>query len=65
MTGRDKDTQEAKAMNFASLFNNTYLQDEQVHYLQYLTGVKKNPWALKPYVIEKPGSITVQVWHKP
>lgn len=62
MKGRMKG--EANAGTLARLFNETYLQDEQVNSLQYLTGVKKNSWALKPYVLENPGKITVQVWHK-
>ena len=64
MSGNDKPTQEANAMKCANAFNNQYLQDEQVNYLQYLTGATKNPLALKPYVVEKAGKFTLQVWHK-
>jgi hypothetical protein len=65
MSGREKATQEANAMKCADAFNNLYLQDEQVNYLQYLTGATKNPLALKPYVVEKAGKLTLQIWHKP
>jgi hypothetical protein len=65
MSGGDKATQEANAMKCANAFNNQYLQDEQVNYLQHLTGATKNPWALKPYVTEKAGKFTLQIWHKP
>jgi hypothetical protein len=55
---------EVYAMTLAALFNNTYLVDEQMNYLQYLTKVKKNPMEVKPWVVRKPGDITLQVWHK-
>jgi hypothetical protein len=65
MSGVNKAAQEAKAMAFANAFNNQYLQDEQVNYLQYLTGATKNPLALKPYVVDNAGKLTLQIWHKP
>jgi hypothetical protein len=65
MSGNDKAAQEANAMTCANAFNNQYLQDEQVNYIQYLTGATKNPMALKPYVVQKAGKYTLQIWHKP
>jgi hypothetical protein len=48
MPGGDTATQEANAIKCANAFNNQYLQDEQVNYLQDLTSATKNPLAVKP-----------------
>jgi hypothetical protein len=63
--GRMKDENEAKTM--ARDFNETYVPDELLHYLQYITDKpNKNLLALKPYAVpgKKKDTLTLQVWYK-
>jgi hypothetical protein len=55
----------AAAEKVARSFNETYVPDELLHYLRYLTDKpSKNVMALKPQVIQTKDKTTLCVWHK-
>jgi len=53
-----------EAESLATSFNNTYVHEERLHYVNYLTKLEMTRLYIKPWVVEKNDTFTLRVWDK-